>query len=168
MVQLILILDNIRSAHNVGAILRTCDAAGVRRVLACGITPYPGGQNDGRDPLVAGRNTRSIAKTALGAEKTVMLEHFDDSLSAIAACRAEGCTIYGLEQARGSVDLFAAKPRFPAALVVGNEVDGIAADTLAACDAALEIPQHGSKESLNVSVATGIALYHFRFNHFTT
>ncbi|HUC87106.1 MAG TPA: RNA methyltransferase [Candidatus Saccharimonadales bacterium] len=164
MVQLTLILDNLRSAHNVGAILRSCDAAGVERVLACGTTPYPELKNDSRDPVVVTRNSREIAKTALGAEKTVMLEHFDDSLSAIAACRARGCTIYGLEQTPKSTNLFTANPRFPAALIVGNEVAGIAADVLAACDAVLEIPQRGSKESLNVSVAAGIAMYALCFN----
>jgi 23S rRNA (guanosine2251-2'-O)-methyltransferase len=162
MVQLTLILDNLRSAHNVGAILRSCDAAGVERVLVCGTTPYPRLKNEVRDPVVASRNSRAIAKTALGAEKTVMLEHYDDSLSAIAAARAHGCTIYGLEQTPKSTDLFAARPHFPAALVVGNEVTGIPAEVLAACDAVLEIPQHGSKESLNVAVAAGIALYALR------
>jgi tRNA G18 (ribose-2'-O)-methylase SpoU len=162
MVQLTLILDNLRSAHNVGAILRTCDAVGIQRVCVCGTTPYPRVKNDLRDPVVVVRNTREIAKTALGAEKTVMLEHFDDSLSAIATSRANGCIIYGLEQTPKSANLFTARPQLPAALVVGNEVTGITADALAACDTVLEIPQYGSKESLNVAVATGIALYTFR------
>ncbi len=159
MVQLVLILENLRSAHNVGAILRTCDAAGITRVLACGTTPYPVTLNDARDPVVSGRNTRAIAKTALGAEQTVHIEHYDDANAAIAACRAEGRTIYGLEQSPRSVDLFATRATLPAALIVGNEPSGITAKTLAACDAVLEIPQYGSKESLNVAVAAGIALY---------
>jgi len=159
MVQLTLILDDLRSSHNVGAILRSCDAAGVSRVLACGTTPYPRLTGDTRDPVVSSRNSRAIAKTALGAEHTIMLEHFDDSLSAIAACRALGCTIYGLEQAAGSHNIMTFRPQSPAALIVGNEVGGLAPDVLAACDVVLEIPQRGLKESLNVSVATGIALY---------
>ncbi len=159
MVQLVLILDNLRSAHNAGAILRTCDAAGVTRVIACGSTPYMKLPGDARDPVVSRRNTAAIAKTALGAESTVMLEHFDDSLAAIAACRAEGRTIYGLEQTPVSANIMTFAPHLPAALIVGNEVDGIAADVLTACDTVLEIPQRGVKESLNVSVAAGIAVY---------
>jgi 23S rRNA (guanosine2251-2'-O)-methyltransferase len=159
MVQLTLILADLRSAHNVGAILRTSDAAGVFKVIACGTTPYPGVPGDARDPVVSGRNSRAIAKTALGAERTVMLEHFDDSLSAIAACRDAGCTIYGLEQTAGSRNIMTFRPDSPAALIVGNEVAGLSSAVLAACDAVLEIPQRGLKESLNVSVATGIALY---------
>jgi tRNA G18 (ribose-2'-O)-methylase SpoU len=164
MVQLVLILDNLRSAHNMGAMLRTADAAGVSLVLACGTTPYPRLANDPRNPVVINRNTKAIAKTALGAERTVRVEHYSDTIAAIAAARAAGCTIYGLEQAPGSTDLFTLRPQFPAAVVVGNEPAGIAPNVLAACDHIAEIPQRGSKESLNVSVAAGIALYHFA-NH---
>lgn len=159
MIQLTLILDNLRSAYNVGAILRTCDAAGVTRVYACGTTPYPRLNNDGRDPVVSSRNTREIAKTALGAEKTVVVEHYDDTKAAIAAAHAYGCALYGLEQAPSAADVLTFTPRSPAALIVGNEPHGIAAGVLELCDTVLEIPQRGSKESLNVSVAAGIALY---------
>jgi 23S rRNA (guanosine2251-2'-O)-methyltransferase len=159
MVQLILVLDNLRSAHNVGAILRTCDAVGIKEVFACGITPYPAVPDDDRDPVVKRRNHLAIAKTALGAEVSIKVEHFSDSISAIAHCLAEGRTIYGLEQAPRSANVMTFKPTFPAALIVGSEVDGLAPDVLAACDRVLEIPQRGRKESLNVAVATGIALY---------
>jgi tRNA G18 (ribose-2'-O)-methylase SpoU len=161
MIQLTLILADLRSAYNVGAVLRTADATDIHRVLACGITPYPQLPDDRRDPVVASRNTREIAKTALGAERTVLVEHYDDTMAAIADCRAGGFAIYGLEQAPGSTDLFGLRPASPAALILGNEVTGLPADVLAACDAVVEIPQRGHKESLNVAVAAGIALYHF-------
>src|SRR3982751_1410635 len=98
MVQLTLVLDNLRSAHNVGAILRTCDATGVKCVLACGTTPYPRLENDVRDPVVIRRNMREIGKTALGAEQTVNIEHHDETLAAITHLRSKSCTIFGLEQ----------------------------------------------------------------------
>jgi 23S rRNA (guanosine2251-2'-O)-methyltransferase len=162
MVQLTLILDNLRSAYNVGSILRTADATGVERVICGGSTPYPRLPDDTRDPVVINRNTRTIGKTALGAETTVTVEHFDDTLAAIAVLRASGWTVYGLEQAPESTPLGTLAPRFPAALIVGNEVAGLAPNVLAACDAVVEIPQYGRKESLNVAVATGIALYAVR------
>ncbi len=159
MTQLVLILDNLRSASNVGSILRTADAAGIGRVLCCGITPYPRANNDSRDPLVSGSNHRSIAKTALGAELTVQTEHYANSAVAIAACRAEGRAVYGLEITPKALSVLTFRPSLPAALVVGSEVNGLNADTLIACDAVLNIPQRGQKESLNVAVATGIAAY---------
>ena len=161
MVQLTLILHDLRSAHNVGAILRTADATGVERVICSGSTPYPRLPSDPRDPVVINRNTREIAKTALGAETTVAVEHFDDTLALIAHLHAHNYTLYGLEQAPESVPLRSLQPYSPAALIVGNEVAGLPPAVLAACDAIVEIPQRGAKESLNVSVAAGIALYHF-------
>ncbi|HUC19968.1 MAG TPA: TrmH family RNA methyltransferase, partial [Candidatus Polarisedimenticolaceae bacterium] len=125
MIQLTLILDGLRSAHNVGAILRTCDAAGVRRVLACATTPYPRVPNDPRDPVVAARNNREIAKTALGAEKTVMVEYINDTASAIARCRAQNCTLIGLEQAPDAVNILSLTHPARIALIVGNEVAGL-------------------------------------------
>lgn len=167
MVQLTLILDNIRSAYNVGAILRTCDAVGVHQVFACGTTPYPRVGNDSRDPLIANRNTREIAKTALGAEKTVMVEHYNDTAAALSHCRALHCTLIGLEQAPGAQNLMTmnslSMSKSPLALIVGNEVEGLSASVLSACDIIAEIPQRGSKESLNVSVAASVALYTLLF-----
>jgi len=159
MVQLTLILHDLRSAHNVGAILRSADATGVERVICSGSTPYPRLLGDTRDPIVINRNTRAIAKTALGAERSVKVEHFDDTLAAIGHLRAQKYTIYGLEQTPKSTNLGSLSPRFPAALIVGNEVAGLPASVLATCDTVTEIPQRGTKESLNVSVAAGIAMY---------
>jgi 23S rRNA (guanosine2251-2'-O)-methyltransferase len=159
MAQLIVILDNLRSAANVGSILRTCDAAGVSRVIACGSTPYPRQPRDARDPVVVNRNAHQIAKTALGAELTVAVEYIPDSLHAATKVRAEGRTLYALEQAPGAVSAMSLRPTLPAALIVGNEVSGIGQSLLELCDAVIEIPQVGVKESLNVAVATGIALY---------
>jgi tRNA G18 (ribose-2'-O)-methylase SpoU len=164
MVQPVIILDNLRSAANVGSILRTCDAAGLTHVIACGITPYPPLKNDARDPATLGRIERAIAKTALGAEHTVTVEYIADTLTAIANCRAGGRTVYGLEQAGDALNLLTAQPHHPLALVAGNEVDGVSPATLAACDHTLEIPQVGAKESLNVAVATGIAIYRLRLD----
>lgn len=160
MVQLWLILDNIRSTANVGSILRTADAAGVKGVITCGITPYPRLENDDRDPVVSGRNTREIAKTSLGAELTVPIEYMTSTIAAIEHCRSKGRTIFGLEQSPKSTNIFAnhAISQY-VALVLGSEVDGIDEATQAACDSLIEIPQYGSKESLNVSVAAGIAIY---------
>lgn len=161
MVQLVLILDNLRSAHNVGAILRTADATGVKRVIMIGITPYPRVLADQRDPVIIKRNTRAIAKTALGAELTLTTEHVDDIHDAIAICRAEKRTLYGLEQAPGAANLLTTELAQPAALIVGSEVDGISQSVLAVCDLVLQIPQCGEKESLNAAVAASIAMYRF-------
>jgi 23S rRNA (guanosine2251-2'-O)-methyltransferase len=160
MVQLVLILDNIRSSHNVGSILRTCDSSGVSRVIMTGITPYPRLLNDSRDPVVSANNSRKIAKTSLGAEQTIQIEYISSTAEAVSKMKNEGRTIYGLEIAPRAVNLLKFEPNPHCALIVGNEVDGLNNHTLGACDEVLMIPQRGSKESLNVSVATGIALYH--------
>lgn len=162
MSQLTLILDNIRSSHNVGAILRTCDATGISMIFACGTTPYPRQKDDQRDPVAANRNSREIAKTALGAEQTVAVSYRLAAAEAVAELTAGGWHVYGLEQAPQSLDLFSFEPSFPAALVLGSETSGIGPEALNACEAVLEIPQLGRKESLNVSVAAGIAVYNFR------
>ncbi len=140
------ILDNIRSAHNVGAMLRTADAARLEALVLCGYTPTP--------------EHAGVHKTALGAEDTVPWSHASDPLDAIAALRARGYTIAVLEhttapQAVDGLPLAA----FPLALVVGNEVTGVSDAVVAAADLALELPQFGAKHSLNVSVAFGIAAY---------
>lgn len=159
MTQLILILDNLRSSANVGSILRTADSAGVERVICCGSTPYPRLQNDTRDPVVINRNMREISKTALGAESSVAVEYISDTAEAIRHVRDANMTIYALEQTENASNLLHETPILPAVLIVGNEVNGVRNSVIELCDKVLEIPQLGSKESLNVSVATGIAVY---------
>jgi tRNA G18 (ribose-2'-O)-methylase SpoU len=158
-----LILDDIRSAHNVGAILRTCDAAGVGGVSACGNTPYPLLPSDNRPPHIAASNARAIAKTALGAEKTVPVQHFPNTISAISEAKQLGFKIIVLEQSERSLNLYHYHPDHPLALVVGNEIRGVAPEVLSAADTILELPMLGGKESLNVAVSAGIALYYLRF-----
>ncbi|HSX41267.1 MAG TPA: TrmH family RNA methyltransferase [Candidatus Saccharimonadales bacterium] len=162
MSQFTLILDNTRSNYNVGAILRTCDAAGISTIFACGTTPYPAQKDDKRDPVVVNRNTREIAKTALGAEATVTIEYRNSTEEAIAELKARGWHIYALEQTAKSHNLFEFRAQFPTALLLGNETVGISAAVLKLCEAVVEIPQQGTKESLNVSVSAGIAVYQFR------
>jgi len=146
-----LILHNVRSAYNVGAILRTAECAGVRTVCLCGYTP---------DPVDRfGRVRQDVAKVALGAEELVSWEHCADIARLIPKLRKQGVTVVALEQHKQSKDYRTFRVDRPLALVVGEEVHGIEEPLLAACDHIVEIPLMGKKESLNVSVATGIALF---------
>jgi tRNA G18 (ribose-2'-O)-methylase SpoU len=142
------VLDNIRSLNNVGSFFRTCDAFAVERLLLCGITGTP--------------PSRELHKTALGAEHTVAWRYFDDTLQALAALRSEGYTLLAVEQAESAVMLqeFRPAPDKRYALVFGNEVEGVAQEAADMCDGAIEIPQAGTKHSLNVSVAGGAVLWH--------
>jgi 23S rRNA (guanosine2251-2'-O)-methyltransferase len=158
-----LILSDIRSALNVGAILRTADAAGIEMVYACGYTPYPKQLNDTRAAHIASSNTLAIAKTALGAEIDVPVKHFSDTASAINEARSIGFKIIVLEQAERSLNLYHYHPEESIALVVGNEVTGVLPEDAQLADHVLEIPMIGSKESLNVSAATAVAVYQLRF-----
>ncbi|MBP5634367.1 TrmH family RNA methyltransferase [Candidatus Saccharibacteria bacterium] len=156
---LIVILYNIRSTYNVGAILRTCDCLGVSRAIFSGYTPFL----DKGLPHEQAKLKKAIHKTALGAEDTVTWQRFDDIHAAIGHLRNQGIKIYALEQGATSQNL--AEPQdFPdsVALILGEEVHGIPQDILDECDGLLEIPMCGSKESFNVSVATGIALWELR------
>ena len=155
-----LILDNIRSAHNVGAIFRTADAAGVAKIFLIGTTPCPIDR--------FGRTRKEIAKTALGAEKTMAWEWrpvfsvgkggFSDLVREL---KKTGFKIIGVEQNKKSVDYKKIKlpPKTKAAFVFGGEVSGISPAHLKNCDIIAEIPMRGKKESLNVSVAAGIAMF---------
>lgn len=158
-----LILADIRSTGNVGAILRTADACGVELVYVCGYTPYPLLASDERPPHVAARNTRAIAKTALGAETTIPILHYPDPLSAVNEARLAGFSIIVIEQSEKSLNLYQYKQAGPLALVLGNEVSGVLGPVLEQADTILELPMIGQKESLNVSVAAGISLYQLRF-----
>lgn len=159
-----LILSDLRGAGNVGSILRTADACGVEQVYVCGYTPYPRITDDRRPPHVISSNTRSIAKTALGAEQTMTISHFADTPSAITKAVEGGFEIIIIEQAETSLNLFSFVPQTrKVALVLGNEVSGVDTAVLDAADTILEIPMVGSKESLGVAVAAGVALYRLRF-----
>ena len=141
-----LVLHNIRSAYNVGSIFRTADGAGVSKIYLCGITSNP---ND--EP--------KISKTALGAEKTVTWEYCKQTWRLLDKLKKEGVEVVALEQDKKAVDYRKFKPKRPVALVLGNEVGGLSPTILRAADAIMEIPMRGKKESLNVSVAAGVALY---------
>ena len=146
-----LVLDNIRSVHNVGAIFRTADAIGISKIYLCGYTPGP------LDRF--GRARTDFKKSALGAEKTVFYEHFLGIEEAIEKLKKEKFFIVGIEQDKRSVDYKKILPKKKTALVVGNEVDGLSVKTLSLCDEVAEIGMLGKKESINVSVALGIVLF---------
>ncbi len=140
-----LILHNIRSAYNVGSIFRTADAAGVQRIYLGGYTPTP--------------NDKKVAKTALGAEKSVPWEYRKQAWRLLERLKKDEVQIIALEQTKKSVDYRKFKPRFPMALMVGNEIRGLSKAVLKYTDKIIEIPMFGKKESLNVSVAVGIAIF---------
>jgi 23S rRNA (guanosine2251-2'-O)-methyltransferase len=162
---LALILPDIRSAQNVGAMLRTADAAGVTLVITCGYTPHPRTADDTRPGHVIATTERALAKTALGAEQTVPQRHFTGLEAAVRYLHNHNhnYNVVALEQAEAAASPFDYRPAGATALVVGNEVTGLDAAALALCDTVLELPMLGSKESLNVAVAAGIALYQLRF-----
>lgn len=147
---IVAVLDNIRSAHNVGSVFRSCDSFKVDKVYLCGICSCP--------------PSAEIHKSALGAEDSVPWEHFADTMDALAELRKAGYTVVSVEQTVNSVSLdkFRPEPGKKYALVFGNEVDGVRQDVVDASDFSLEIPQFGSKHSLNVSVSAGVVLWHFR------
>lgn len=157
MPEIIVIIHNIRSSHNVGSIFRTCEGFGVSRILLSGYSPYPKTNNDSRLPHVADKASRQIHKTALGAESLVPFEYFQEI--DFTSLRKEGFQIVGLEQATGSIALNTYQTPDKIALLLGEEVHGLTPYLLEQCDNIVEIPMVGKKESFNVSVATGIALY---------
>lgn len=145
------LLHNIRSAHNVGSIFRTADAAGVRCVFLSGYTPLPVDRFKRVQP--------DIAKTALGAERAVPWRAFKTIAPALAAARADGYRIVGVEQDPRARDYRAFTSASPTLFVFGNEVRGLSRQLRDACDALIEIPMRGTKESLNVAVTAGIILF---------
>lgn len=149
---IVLVLDNIRSAHNVGSAFRTADSFKIDKVWLCGICAVP--------------PSAEIHKSALGAEDSVAWEHVDDTMEAVRRLKEDGYTIVSAEQTMESVmlDTFVLEPGCRYAVVFGNEVAGVAQDVVDASDFALEIPQYGTKHSLNVSVSIGVVLWHFRLH----
>ena len=144
---LILVLDSIRSMNNIGSIFRSADAFRIEGLILCGITAQPPHPD--------------IHKTALGAEESVPWHYSSSALEAVRELQTKGYTVLALEQAHESLrlDHFVPEPGARYALVLGNEVKGVAEEVVAAADHCLEIPQYGTKHSLNVSVAAGIALW---------
>lgn len=143
---IIVILDDIRSMHNVGSSFRTADAFAISSLYLCGFTPQP--------------PHRDIHKTALGATDTVHWQHFATTIDAVKAAQQAGYKIYAIEQVHNSTMLQEFEyNNEPIALVFGNEVNGVHDDILAMADGCLEIPQYGSKHSLNISVSLGVTLW---------
>ena len=148
-VPLVIVLDNIRSLHNVGSVFRTADAFRLEALHLCGITATP--------------PSAEIHKTALGAEDTVAWEYFADTLDSVSSLKEAGYEVLAVEQVEGSHKLgtFCPDTSKRYALVLGNEVKGVRQDVVNACDGAIEIPQYGMKHSLNVSVTSGIVMWDF-------
>ncbi|MBO4588790.1 MAG: RNA methyltransferase [Bacteroidales bacterium] len=144
---LTVVLDNVRSLNNIGSVFRTSDAFRVEHISLCGITATP--------------PHREIHKTALGAEDTVEWSYHEETTECVKALKARGYRIYAVELAHNSLklDKDGVATDHPIALVLGNEIDGVQEDVMALCDGFLEIPQHGTKHSLNVSCAAAIVIW---------
>ncbi|MBI2030025.1 RNA methyltransferase [Candidatus Kaiserbacteria bacterium] len=149
--QTALLLHNVRSAHNVGSIFRTADAAGVSAIYLSGYTPTPVDR--------FGRTQKEISKTALGAEHTIPWEYAAGPAPLIKRLKKEGWRIVGIEQDARAIDYRTLTPDRPTLFILGNEVRGISPALRDQCDVLIEIPMHGKKESLNVGVAAGIVLF---------
>ena len=149
---LTVVLDDVRSLYNVGSVLRSCDAFRVEAVVLCGITATP--------------PHAEIHKTALGAEDSVAWRYCASALEAVEELRRRGVTVMAVEQCEGSTMLDEFRPEAGRryAVVLGNEVKGVRQEVVDACDGCLEIPQFGTKHSLNVSVTAGIVVWHFSFH----
>ena len=146
-----LLLHDIRSAHNVGSIFRTADAAGVQKIYLSGYTPTPVDR--------FGRMSKEIGKTALGGELSIEWEYRESPHAVISKLKQAGWQIVGVEQDPRSIEYRSFKPARKTLIIMGNEVEGIANELLNLCDMIVEIPMRGAKESLNVSVAAGIVLF---------
>ena len=145
----VVVLDNVRSMQNVGAFFRTGDAFAIEKIYLCGITATP--------------PARDIHKTALGAEMTVRWEYTPTTIEAVERLKAEGYRVLAIEQVEDAVmlDRFEAEAGVKYALVFGNEVEGVAQEVVDVVDGSIEIPQIGTKHSINVSVSGGVVLWHF-------
>lgn len=142
---IVLILDDVRSMHNVGSAFRTADAFAAEAIYLCGYTPVP--------------PHRDIHKTALGATETVNWKHFPSATEAVKIAKSHGYRIYAVEQTHNSTSLQTFDPETPVALIFGNEVNGVNDEVLQLVDGSVEIPQWGAKHSLNISVSVGIVLW---------
>lgn len=143
------LLDSIRSTYNVGSIFRTSDGAMIEKLILCGYTPHP--------------PKKEILKTSLGATESVSWEYIKDPVEAVKKLKADGVKICALELTEGSTPYYRVSDSdFPICLIVGNEITGVKQELLDLCDCALEIPQYGIKQSLNVAVAYGVAIFELR------
>jgi 23S rRNA (guanosine2251-2'-O)-methyltransferase len=144
---IVLVLDEVRSMHNVGSVFRTADAFGIEEIILCGLTPTP--------------PHRDIQKTALGSTETVQWTHAPSTLEVVAQLHSKGYRVYAIEQAHGSLSLekFHGNKNQPVAFIFGHEVFGVKEEVIQACDGTIEIPQWGTKHSLNISVSVGIVLW---------
>jgi 23S rRNA (guanosine2251-2'-O)-methyltransferase len=151
--RIIVVLDNIRSMHNVGSVFRTADAFLLQGIYLCGYTPQP--------------PHRDINKTALGATETVEWKYFDNITDVVKFLRDAGFKIFAVEQVKNSISLqkFIFEQDDKLAVIFGNEVSGVGEEVLKLCDGCIEIPQLGMKHSLNISVAAGIVLWELVRNH---
>ncbi len=145
--EIVVVLDNVRSAHNVGAVFRSADSLGANELILCGISATP--------------PHKEIHKSALGAELSVPFRYFQETSTALQTLKDEGYRVVAVEQVEGAVMLqnFVARSDEKYAFVLGNEVDGVSKEALELCHSAVEIEQKGVKKSLNVSVAAGIVLF---------
>lgn len=166
MSEITVIAHNIRSTHNVGAIFRTCEGFGIKNIVLSGYTPYPRTADDSRLPHIADKLTTQIHKTALGAETMVQFEHYENLEEWLKRneCSSNQLPVLALEQASNSRAIGSVTPPQSFALLLGEELNGIEQQFLKRCDQILEIPMSGKKESFNVSVACGIALYALSFD----
>ena len=148
-ISLIVVLDDVRSMHNVGSVFRTGDAFRIEGIYLCGITSTP--------PMA------EIHKTALGAEDSVNWKYFETAAEAVETLKSEGYEVYSVEQAHGSTKLQSFIPSINKkyAVILGNEVKGVHQEVIDTSDGCLEIPQFGTKHSMNVSVTAGIIIWHF-------
>jgi tRNA G18 (ribose-2'-O)-methylase SpoU len=150
---IVVVMDNIRSMHNVGSVFRTSDGFLIDGICLCGFTPQP--------------PHRDIQKTALGSTETVDWVYYENTLDALVALKEKGYKVYAIEQTEGSISLEKFKQvhpetmAHPMAFIFGNEVDGVDQEVIAQCDGVIEIPQWGMKHSLNISVAAAIVLWEF-------
>lgn len=150
----IAVLDNLRSVYNVGSIFRTANAAGIEKLILCGTTPTPFDKK--------GLLRKDFAKVALGAEETITWMYYEDTLAALQYLRGVGSYIVAFEQDESSVDYKTVdvSDKKDVVFVIGPEVTGMTQEVLSLCDVVAEIPMQGSKESLNVTIAFGIGVYH--------
>lgn len=164
---LVIVLDDVRSLHNVGSVFRTADAFRAEAIYLCGITATPDDVKDADGNMLKQcslKASQEIHKTALGAENSVTWKYFPSAMDALQSLRQDGYTILGVEQCHDSTMLGDFVPDASCrgyAVVLGNEVKGVHQEVIDGCDGCLEIPQYGTKHSLNVSVTGGIIIWHF-------